>query len=298
MSRRRLRTSMLPLGPADNGEPSPPLSQRRSVFWRVLLWMLGGGVAVVAVVCGVLVAWWVYFHIVIDIAIRDQKMGVTLPESIRGIAEITNVLEVAMKGEISTEVPFNQELTVPLQGRYDLDVELRAKVPLKFDVTYNGILPIDTQADVTIRTGINYKNLKSLRNLDIQTTIPLKFPLPVNLNVPIDQVIDLEYVGPLTADLDDELKTVVNTTLKARLPINQTVRTPVTARLPLTLFPQQDQVRAILTRLDVKLRPSSMLKFSIAKEDERDGPVRAETPWGPHDPKAMQDAARKGQGSP
>lgn len=290
MSRRRAPSFRPPArlampSDANAGDTGTPTRKTNLVF-RLLIWLIVGGAILVTLAVGVWIAWWVYFHIVIDIAIRDQKMGVTLPEKIHAVAEITNELDVAMRGEIETRVPFNQALTVPLDGRYDLDVELRAKVPLEFEVTYEGILPIDTEADVRIRTGINYKNLKSLRNLDIQTKIPLEFPLPVKLRVPVDQVIDLEYVGPLTADINDELKTVVNTTLKTRLPIDQTIRTPVTAALPLNLYPPKTQVRAILTSLDVALRPSSMLKWSVASAEERKGPIRIESPWGPADSQA------------
>lgn len=277
MSRRRQAAG----ASAPQAEAPQADKPRGRTLLRLFKWLLGGGVLLAALAGGVAVAIWVYFHIVIDIAIRDQQVAVELPEKLSATVEVSNILEVAMEGLISTEVPFNQSLEVPLQGRYDLDVDLRARVPLNFKVGYIGILPIDTEADVTIRTGINYKNLKSLRNLKIETSIPMQFPLPVNLNVPVDDVIDLEYVGRITADVDEVLVTNVDTVLKTRLPIKQTVRTPVTAALPLELYPEQGPVKAILTSLDVELRPSSMLKFGVADEDELDGPVRVDSPWGP-----------------
>lgn len=288
MSRRR-QASATPPGVSEQAvtdqaaEAVVETPPKRSGHWllRLLKWVVGGGIVAGALVVGVLAGVWVYFHIVIDIAIRDQQVAVSLPEKLDATVEVSNILEVAMGGLITTEVPFKQTLEVPLQGTYDLDVELRAPVPLKFNVAYDGIIPIDTEADVTIRTGINYKNLKSLRNLRIKTSIPLKFPLPVNLNVPVDDVVDLEYVGPLTADVDEVLTAPVDTVLKTRLPINQTVRTPVTAALPLALYPEQGPIKAILTTLDVALKPSKMLTFGVADSDELDGPNRMDTPWGP-----------------
>ena len=276
MSRRR-QASPKPPGvatvaetPADHASETP---RKKTGGWLTLLkWFIGGGVLAGALIVGVAVGVWVYFHIVIDIPIRDQKVAVSLPDKLEATVEVSNILEVAMGGLITTEVPFKQTLEVPLQGTYDLDVELRTPVPLKFNVAYEGIIPIDTEADVTIRTGINYKNLKSLRNLRIKTAIPLKFPLPVNLNVPVDDVIDLEYVGPLTADVDEVLIAPIDTVLKTRLPINQTVRTPVTAALPLELYPEQGPIKAILTTLDVELRPSKMLSVGVADEQALGGP--------------------------
>ncbi|MFA5938582.1 MAG: hypothetical protein WC809_04430 [Sinimarinibacterium sp.] len=246
-------------------------------------WILGGGVLLSALLIGVWLAWWVWLHIVIHIPITDQPVGIALPREFSATAEVTNVLDVAMKGEIATTVPFKQALTVPLRGRYDLDVELNAKVPVQFEVVYDGAIPVDTAASVTIRTGINYKNLKSLRNLTIKTSLPLKFLLPVRLKIPIKEVLDVTYVGPLSADIHHDLHATVDTVLRTRLPIDQTVRTPVTAAIPLRIWPDQAQTRLILTRLDVALRPSTMLDFSIAPKGERDGPQRVDNPYGPLD---------------
>ncbi|MEQ1439388.1 hypothetical protein AAG565_08490 [Fontimonas sp. SYSU GA230001] len=246
-------------------------------------WIIGAAGALGALLAGVWLAGWLWLHLVIHIPISDQPVGIALPAEFGATAKVTNVLDVAMKGEIATAVPFRQALTVPLRGRYDLDVELNAQVPVQFEVIYDGTLPVDTSAKVTIRTGINYKNLKSLRNLTIRTALPLKFQLPVHLRIPIREVLDVSYSGPLSADLDHDLKTTVDTVLRTRLPIDQTVRTPVTAAIPLRIRPDQAQTRLILTRLDVVLRPSTMLDFGVAAEDRRGGPLRVSNPYGPLD---------------
>lgn len=270
-------------GPAASPESmsldSPP--PRRGMGW--LGWLLTGGVLLGALVTGVLVAWWIWLNLVIHIDIRDQPAGITLPDEFEAVAKVSNLLDVAMKGEITTTVPFKQTLTVPLRGRYDFDVEMNAKVPVQFDVTYDGIIPVDTSADVTIRTGINYKNLKSLRNLVIETSLPLKFPLPVNLKIPVDDVIDLTYTGPLSADIDQDLLAPVDTVLRTTLPIDQTIRTPVTAAIPLIVRPDAEQVRMIITELNVNLRPSRMLTFGLASDEARKGPERVDNPYGPLD---------------
>ena len=259
----------------------PPPSKPPSGGSRVWAWLLGLGVLGGAAVLGVFAAWWLYFNIIITIDIQDQAVGVYLPESFDAVATVTNSLDVAMKGQIQTEVPFKQDLIVPFKGRYDFDVEMNAKVPVKFEVVYDGVLPVDTSADVTIRTSINYKNLKSLRNLEIKTALPLKFPLPVKLKIPVEDVIDLSYVGPLSADINQDVKTRVDTVLRTRLPINQTITTPVTAALPLKVYPDNRQVRLILTEMKVNLQPATMLEFSVA--ENLDEPKRVENRWGPLD---------------
>jgi hypothetical protein len=243
------------------------------------------GVLGLALLTGVLLAGWIWMGLVVKIPLRDQYAGITLPERFDAVVEVNNPLDVAMKGEITAAVPFQQTLTVPLRGRYDFDVEMDARVPVQFEVRFDGVIPVATEAEVTIRTGINYKNLKSLRNLVIETTLPLRFPLPVSLNIPVDDVIDLTYAGPLSADIDQDLLAPVDTVLRTRLPIDQTIRTPVTAAIPLEVRLDPGQVRMIITELLVALRPSRMLGIGLASQAAREaGPQRVANPYGPLDP--------------
>lgn len=286
MSRRGYRTSPFKAPPpAEPAAPSrgaeEPAAEKRIGVLGFLLW---GSVLGVALIIGVVAAWWIWLSLVVHIEVRDQAAGVTLPGRFDAVAEINNELDVAMKGEISTMVPFKQTLTVPLRGRFDFDVEMNARVPVQFDVQFDGVIPVDTQADVTIRTGINYKNLKSLRNLVIETTLPLKFPLPVSLNIPVDDVIDLSYSGPLSADIDQDLQAPVDTVLRTRLPIDQTIRTPVTAAIPLDVRIDPGQTRLLITELFINLRPSQMLGWGLtSKEARQAGPKRVDNPYGPLD---------------
>ncbi|WP_152551460.1 hypothetical protein [Polycyclovorans algicola] len=299
MSRRGFRRS--PLTRQDQPSPETPVVRDNDVTLNkpgndrrmgCFGWLLSAGVLLGMLVAGVWLAWWVWLHVVINIPIQNQEAGITLPPQFKATARVSNMLDVAMDGEIDASVPFKQTLTVPLRGRYDFDVVMDAKVPVQFEVLYEGVIPVDTSADVTIRTGINYKNLKSLRNLTIETSLPLKFPLPVNLKIPVDDVIDLTYTGHLSADIDQDLLAPVDTVLRTRLPINQTIRTPVTAAIPLDVRLDQKQVRMIITDLQVPLRPSVMLGFGVADDAARDGPVRVDNPYGPLDLQPPQEGGQ------
>ncbi|QHS09583.1 hypothetical protein [Sinimarinibacterium sp. NLF-5-8] len=271
--------------PAESLPSAPPPgagSKRRSGGGgNGLFWVLGGTVLLGAVVVGVMIAWWVFFHIVVYVHVQNQPAGITLPNEFEATGTLTNILDVTLNGEITAAVPFKQQLAVPFHGRYDFDVEFTAQVPIKFDVGYDGTIPVDTSADVTIHTGINYKNLKALRNLKIKTAIPMKFQLPVNLNIPVNDTVDLTYKGPLSADIDQDLQAPVSTVLNARLPVNQTIRAPVTAAVPLKIVPEKKQVRLLISDLVVALRPSSMLSFSLT--DDASQPERVDNPYGPRD---------------
>jgi hypothetical protein len=270
-----------PAAPRTGGLPPSGGGSRGSGGRGMLVWLLGGGVLLGALAGGVWLAWWVFLNIVVYIKVENQPAGIALPPEFTATATLSNVLDVTLNGEITAAVPFRQTLKVPFRGRYDFDVEFTARVPVKFDVAYDGTLPVNTSADVTIRTGINYKNLKSLRNLSIETALPLNFQLPIKLDIPVEDTIDLTYAGPLSADIDQDLSALVDTTLKARLPVNQTVHTPVTADIPLRIWPRQEQVRLTIVDLLVALRPSTMLSFGLAQDTG--GPQRVDNPYGPQD---------------
>lgn len=275
MSRGRRSTVSVP----SETHPVPRTKAGMRWIWGLLKAAIALGVGSAALVAGVLGAWWLYGNVVITIHMQDQKAALTLPQELHAVAEVSNNLDVAMNGMIRTAVPFKQSMVVPFNGRYDFDVDMNAQVPVEFTVDYDGILPIDTAADVTIRTGINYKNLKALRNLEIQTSLPLKFPLPVKLKIPVSDTIDLSYSGPLAADIQQDVKTQVDTVLRTTLPVNQTVTTPVTAALPLTVRPEQDAVKLLISELIIPLQPLDMLGFKLA--DESENYERLDDPWGP-----------------
>lgn len=246
----------------------------------ILLWLGGGIVLLGALVVGAFVGYWLFVNLVVHITLKDQPAAIRLPEQVEATAEVTNVLDITMQGDISASVPFQETLKVPFKGRYDFDVQMSPEVPLDFAVDYEGVIPVDTMANVTASTDFDYKTLKKIRNLEFSTQIPLDFNLPVNLHIPVEETINLEYEGPISATIDEEITTQVDTILNTTLPVDQTVSSPVTTKIPLTVSLPQDPVRAMLNHVEIGLKPT-MLGFSLAEGDETDGPERSSSPFGP-----------------
>lgn len=244
------------------------------------LWLGGGIVLVGALAVGAAVGYWLFMNLVINITLKDQPIAIGLPESTRAVAEVTNVLDITLQGEIVTAVPFNEDITIPLKGRYDFHVQMSPTVPVHFTVVYDGIIPVDTMATVQAQTDFNYKTVKTIRNLEFTTRLPLEFKLPVHLEIPVDETIKLKYEGPISATIHEELETRVETTLHATLPVNQTISSPVTAAIPLRVHLPQHPVPAILNAVEIALRPP-MLGFGLAEADETDESERLPSPFGP-----------------
>lgn len=251
-----------------------PLQQRGGI----LPWLLGGGLVVGAVVVGGAAGFWLLLNLRLGLTISEQPLALGLPDELEVETEVTNVLDIGMKGLINAQVPFDREVVVPMRGEYDLDVSLDADVPLDFDITYNGLLPVDTYADITARTDLDFRTIKQYRNIEIKARLPLKLNIPVDLKVPVRETIRFRYDGPLTVVANQNLNTRLETVLSTTLAVDQVVSTPVTRSFGLKLQLPDDQVKAIINHSDLKLDPST-LRLEIA--DDNDGPERMDSPFGP-----------------
>lgn len=244
----------------------------------VLAWLLGGLLLLGTVVIGGAIGYWLFLNLLVGLTISEQPLAIGLPPELVVQAEVTNVVDIQLAGIIRAQVPFDEQITVPMKGEYDLEVAMDAQVPLEFTITYNGILPIDTYADITARTDLNFRTLKQFRNILIKARIPLKLNLPVSLTVPVKETIRFQYQGPLTVVADDALHTRVNTVLSTALAVDQQVSTPITGRFGLRLHLPQEPIKAVINHSDLNIDPAT-LRLEIAEDTE--GPARLPSPFGP-----------------
>lgn len=244
----------------------------------VLPWLAGGVVLLTAIAGGGLLGYWLFLNLVIGLQLTDQPGTILLPPELEVTAEVTNELDVGLTGEIAAEVPFKEILNIPLSGRYDFAVEMAPDIPVQFDVVYDGVIPVDTQANVVATVDFDFETVKKYRNLTFETDIPLQFDLPVNLTAKVNDVIALAYKGPMSAIINDNLRAPVDTRLKTVLPVDENIRTPVNAAIDLRARLPQGPVKVIINRADLRLRPAT-LQLELA--EETDGPRRGDTPWGP-----------------
>jgi len=244
----------------------------------VLPWLVGGVVLVGAVIVGGAIGYWLFLNIWLGLTLREQPGAITITEALDVTASVTNVLDVRMNGDINAQVPLNERVTVPMQGRYDLDVSMDAQVPINFEVVYEGVIPVDTRARIRARTDLNFQTIKKYRNIEIETTLPLKFNLPVKLRVPVNETIRFKYDGPLSVVANQNLKTRVNTVLPTTLAVDQTMRVPVTREFGLRMQVENQPVPAIINHADLFLDPSTL---RLETKDSEEAVERMDSPFGP-----------------
>ena len=253
---------------------SLPFAQRGGI----LPWLAAGVVLGGAVIIGGFLGYWLFVNLRFGLSLSNQPLAVTLPEELKVTSEVTNILDIDMQGDIRTSVPFNKPVTVPFRGEYDIDIALDTLVPVEFNVVYEGVIPVDTYADIEARTTLDFKTIKQYRDLKIKARLPLKFDLPVKFNVPVKDNLRFTYNGPIKAVLNQNIETRVNTTLNTVLPVNQTVSAPVTRSFGLNLHLPQHPVRAIINESDINAAVDSV-RLEIAEDNS--GPERMDSPFGP-----------------
>lgn len=262
----------------DPAAAAPPPKRRGRGF---LFWGVFGIGAIGAVLIGAFIGYWIFLNLTFSLKMQQQPMAITLPPQFEVSARIQDELDIIMDGVITAQVPFQQELTLPLRGRYASHVELDTMVPVRFDVHYDGVIPVDTVAEVEILTNFNYFGAKTLRNLPIRAKLPMQFSMPVQLTAPVDQEIRFRYEGPLVMNLDQNITTEVDTVIHTSLNVKQQVSAPVIAEIPLLTTGPPRPLRTIIVDSTI----SGMVKdIGLSIAEDTSGPKRLPSPWGPAEP--------------
>ena len=237
---------------------------------RIALAALAGGLALVAVVggfaAGALVA-----RVRLGLVLSDQPASLRLTEPLRVRAEVTTPLRITLDGIISAVVPFRQRVALPLRGRYRTDFEVDTEFPIRFEVVYEGTLPIDTMAAIEAKTDFNYNDAKYLRNLAFAAKLPMKLEVPIVLRVPVDQPLRFRYRGPLVVELDQTVEVPIDTTIPAEIRVAKDFVTPVTSVVRLEVAPPEARIPITIDRADLRL-PLATLRLETAADPEQ--PVR------------------------
>lgn len=235
------------------GQSATRRSRRTWLPWLIL----GTGIPVLLVAGGAL-GYWAIMNLAARLLLTDQPMRVELPPTANVTMEISEKIDVLLKGRINAQVPLVQTLDLPVNGVYDTIVDLDTEVPLKTTIHYEGIIPIDTMADIEAKAPINFQNIKKYKNMHFKARLPMKMRLPVKLTVPVDEVVRIRYRGPLKVAIDHVIRAPVSSELKTALNVNQVFTVPVTSTLPLELQMPERPVRASILESDLYLDLSTL----------------------------------------
>lgn len=228
--------------------------------------ILVGWIVLIILGLGLFIGFEVYTHLILGFTLKEQAGFLLLPKSVDSQATATNLIAIKLKGRIDAEVPFKQDLKLPLHGTYLADIALDTQVPLKFMIHYQGVVPINTFTDIQGTTELVTGRHWFLPKFKLRTKIPLNFNLPISLTVPVDTHIRFVYAGPLTLQLNQTVTSPIDTILRTYLMVDREVKTPVLASFGLRLYPPQAPT-PVLVDADLRL-PLRSLQLKPAAHEQ------------------------------
>ncbi|HET8882660.1 MAG TPA: hypothetical protein VFM56_10840 [Solimonas sp.] len=220
-----------------------------------------------AVLGGMLVGWWVFRNVDAHLALHDQPALVKVPEPVRISADVLNNLEIEIDDAITTTVPIDQRIRIPLtdtlhvQASFDNDIPIKMTVPVRDKIVIDQVLDVDT----VIKADL----LGDTHDLPIRGRIPVKATVPISLNIPVDQNVHLRFTAPVDVRLKQALDVPLRADIRATIPIKSRMSVPVKSALQADVtIPEPAAV--VITDADLRL-PLRTLKLQTADGDAATG---------------------------
>ena len=95
------------------------------------------GLIIVANLCGVYIAMWVFKHFNIYIPLKDQDVAIDLQEPLQVRVKVKDALNVDVDGRVNAKIPIDEQLNVPLTQTltprvyFDNLVPISTTIPVK-----------------------------------------------------------------------------------------------------------------------------------------------------------------------
>lgn len=224
--------------------PSKPVTWRTLILTAGLLLLLMTGLAVGA-------GWWAWHNLVAQVALKEQKALIKLPEQLAVRAAVSNRVQVQVDERLPVKVPISQVLSIPITEPIPVTVALDTLVPIDLEVPVKHVLKVDQviDLDAKVQTRVLGFNV----TLPIKGRVPLRADVPVDLVIPVRKQIPVSLNMPAVVRLPEPLRAQVDTVFETTIPIKQSMSLPVTAPVDATLtFPGQVVEAGLqLVRLDL-----------------------------------------------
>jgi len=224
--------------------PSRPVTWRTLILTAVLLLLLMTGLAAAA-------GWWAWNHLVAQVALKEQKALIKMPEQCPAARETLRRVQVKIDEHAAgQEHPYagDDECAaepIPIKVAVDTTVPIDLEVPVKHVLKVDQAIDLDAKVQTRV-LGFNV-------TLPIKGRVPLRADVPVDLVIPVRKQIPVSLNMPAVVRLPEPLRAQVDTVFETTIPIKQALSLPVTAPVDATLtFPGQVVEAGLqLVRLDL-----------------------------------------------
>ena len=188
---------------------------------------------VIAALCGVLIAIWVFKHFNIYIPLENQAVNIDLQAPLQAKVQIHDALDVDVSGKVDAVIPIHEKLNIPLTQTLTPHVYFDNRVPIKSTIPVKEVLKI--AQNMPIDTKVTVKVLGQDISLPLKGNIPIKLDVPIDLKVPLNQIVHLKFDAPVKAVLKQNLRLPLDATLNTNIPIKGHLNVPVKTALAATV---------------------------------------------------------------
>lgn len=191
------------------------------------------GFLIIAAICGVLLAIWVFKYFNIYIPLENQAVNIELQEALKAKVTIHDALDVDVTGNVKAVIPINERLTIPVNQTLMPHVYFDNMVPIKTIIPVKEVLKVEQ--DMPIDTKVTVNVFGKDMSFPLKGTIPIKMDVPIELKVPLDQAVHLKFDSKVRTDLKESLQVPLVTTLDTQIPISGRLNVPVKTPLDATV---------------------------------------------------------------
>lgn len=252
--------------------PLPTSSEHRVFRSRarggLLLWAL---VVLVGATVGALLV----FHLVIRqlearLLVTDADLLAYVDQVLEVDASVLNALDIQLNDTVSTRVPVDTLLSVPVEQALELDAVFDAVVPIRVDVPVNDVILLEQ--DVELDTVVEADLLGETFELPLRGRFPIRAEVPISLLVPIDQPVRLRFTAPIKARLRQNLEVPLKTEIIADVPLQTEMSVPVLNDVVVTVeIPRDPPLPVTLNYADL-LIPVGDLRLDLVSDDATAAP--------------------------
>lgn len=208
----------------------------------------------VLVVLLIAALFWMYLNIQASIQVSATQAKIQLADSLPTKIHVGNHLETHAMGNLSTMIPLDRTLNVPLKGKYLADLAFQVKTPINIHIDYETMVEINTVMPLEATTDLIYKG-RFLPKFPIKVDIPIKLSVPFKLNRDYNLPIFIDFKGPIVFDFNDRLdlpiKIDLNQVLKIDDPITMTKMSTFRATMYNT---QRETIANLKMNMDLPLK--------------------------------------------
>ncbi len=248
--------------------PLPTSSKRASQRGGLLLW--AAVVLVGATIGALLVFHFVIRHLQAQLLVTNETLYAYVDQTLEVDASVLNQLDIELDEIVSTRVPVDTLLSVPVEQPLELDAQFDAVVPIRTDILVEDVILLEQNVDLD--TVVEADLLGETFQLPLRGSFPVRAEVPVTILVPIDQSVRLRFTAPIKARMRQNLEVPLKTEIVADVPLKTEMSVPVLNELFTTAdVAQEPRLKVLLNYSDLAI-PVGGLRFSFADDDEETGP--------------------------